>query len=230
MAEQNPDQVDPQAEQEQAGGPDDAADAHGVEAEGSAPQPGKGANSADADRAPGPDAADTTDVDDMAAAALEAAKSAISDLNTEADVAAEGDPADAVDPALVDQMMANLDKQAADGGRTIGKPSPRGGSLEGVDLPSLQGGTNGHAPEGIELLSDVDLQVKIELGRTVMLVEDVLRLNAGSIVELDKLAGDPVDVYVNDRRVARGEVLVLNDAFCVRISEVLAPVKQMSKQ
>ncbi len=63
-----------------------------------------------------------------------------------------------------------------------------------------------------------------------MLVEDVLRLNGGSIVELDKLAGDPVDVYVNDRRVARGEVLVLNDAFCVRISEVLAPVKQMSKQ
>jgi flagellar motor switch protein FliN/FliY len=54
-----------------------------------------------------------------------------------------------------------------------------------------------------------------------MLVEDVLRLGEGSVVELDKLAGDPVDVYVNDRAVARGEVLVLNDNFCVRISEIL---------
>jgi flagellar motor switch protein FliN/FliY len=54
-----------------------------------------------------------------------------------------------------------------------------------------------------------------------MYVEDVLRLNEGAVVELDKLAGDPVDVFVNDRRVARGEVLVLNDMFCVRINEVV---------
>jgi flagellar motor switch protein FliN/FliY len=78
------------------------------------------------------------------------------------------------------------------------------------------------AAGGIELLGDVDLHVKIELGRTKMLVEDVLRLSEGSVVELDKLAGDPVDVYVNDRPVARGEVLVLNDNFCVRINEILS--------
>ncbi|MBL8758505.1 MAG: flagellar motor switch protein FliN [Phycisphaerae bacterium] len=74
--------------------------------------------------------------------------------------------------------------------------------------------------EGIDLLGDVNLQVKIELGRTRMLVEDVLRLSEGSVVELDKLAGDPVDVYVNERPVARGEVLVLNDNFCIRINEI----------
>ena len=76
--------------------------------------------------------------------------------------------------------------------------------------------------EGIEMLSDVDLGVTIELGRTEMLVEDVLRLGKGSVVELDKLAGDPVDVRVNGRLVARGEVLVLNDNFCIRISEIVA--------
>src|ERR1044072_2949937 len=54
-----------------------------------------------------------------------------------------------------------------------------------------------------------------------MLVEDVLKLGEGSVVELDKLAGDPVDVYVNERLVARGEVLVLNDNFCVRVTELL---------
>ena len=56
---------------------------------------------------------------------------------------------------------------------------------------------------------------------TRLLVEDVLRLGEGAVVELDKLAGDPVDIYVNDRHVARGEVLVLNDNFCVRVSEIL---------
>ena len=55
-----------------------------------------------------------------------------------------------------------------------------------------------------------------------MLVGDVLRLTAGSVVELDKLAGDPVDVYVNERLVARGEVLVVNDNFCVRINEIIS--------
>jgi len=78
----------------------------------------------------------------------------------------------------------------------------------------------------IDLLNDVDLNVKIELGRANMLIEDVLRLGQGSVVELDKLAGDPVDVLVNDRLVARGEVLVLNDNFCVRISEIIAGVEE----
>lgn len=77
-------------------------------------------------------------------------------------------------------------------------------------------------PKRVTMLNDVKLRVKIELGRTRMLVEDVLGLGEGSVVELDKLAGDPVDVYVNERLIARGEVLVLNDNFCVRINEVLS--------
>jgi flagellar motor switch protein FliN len=81
----------------------------------------------------------------------------------------------------------------------------------------------GGPPEkcSIDLLRDVDLDLKIELGRTRMLLEDVLKLRKGSVVALDKLAGDPVDLYVNGRIVARGEVLVLNDNFCVRIAELV---------
>lgn len=74
----------------------------------------------------------------------------------------------------------------------------------------------------IELIRDVELNLKIELGRTQMHLEDVLRLHKGSVVTLDKLAGDPVDVYVNGRLLARGEVLVLNDNFCVRVAELIA--------
>lgn len=76
----------------------------------------------------------------------------------------------------------------------------------------------------LDLIRDVELDLKIELGRTHMYLEDVLRLRKGSVVPLDKLAGDPVDVYVNERLVARGEVLVLNDSFCVRIAELIAGV------
>lgn len=93
-------------------------------------------------------------------------------------------------------------------------------------LPNFQQVMEDAQVSSIELLRDVELNVKIELGRARMLVEDVLKLSEGSVVELDKLAGDPVDVFVNDRLVARGEVLVLNDNFCVRVNEIVAGVKE----
>jgi flagellar motor switch protein FliN/FliY len=95
-----------------------------------------------------------------------------------------------------------------------------------MDLPNFQQVMADAQVSSIDLLRDVDLNVKIELGRSRMLVEDVLKLGEGSVVELDKLAGDPVDVFVNDRLVARGEVLVLNDNFCVRVNEIVAGVKE----
>jgi flagellar motor switch protein FliN/FliY len=73
----------------------------------------------------------------------------------------------------------------------------------------------------LDLIRDVELDLKIELGRTHMYLEDVLKLRKGSVVPLDKLAGDPVDIYVNGRLIARGEVLVLSDNFCVRVAELI---------
>jgi flagellar motor switch protein FliN/FliY len=93
-------------------------------------------------------------------------------------------------------------------------------------LPNFQQVMQDAQVSSIDLLRDVELNVKIELGRSRMLVEDVLKLAEGSVVELDKLAGDPVDVFVNDRLVARGEVLVLNDNFCVRVNEIVAGAKE----
>jgi flagellar motor switch protein FliN len=100
-----------------------------------------------------------------------------------------------------------------------------GAGAKAVHLPDFNGANGqGANPAGLGLLDDVTLRVKIELGRTQMYVEDVLRLNTNSVVELDKAAGDPVDIYVNDRYVARGEVLVLNENFCVRISEIVQQI------
>lgn len=106
-------------------------------------------------------------------------------------------------------------------------PSPPNESeppTEPVELPDFSRGDSVAVQNQIDLLHDVDLSVKIELGRTEMYIEDVLRLGVGSVVELDKLAGDPVDIWVNSRLVARGEVLVLNDNFCVRVNEILSPI------
>jgi flagellar motor switch protein FliN len=99
--------------------------------------------------------------------------------------------------------------------------SLRGPSAQRYHLSELVG--EGGSPEKVsmELLQDVNLDIKIELGRTRMNLDEILQLRKGSVVTLDKLAGDPVDVYVNGRLVARGEVLVLNDNFCVRVAELI---------
>jgi flagellar motor switch protein FliN/FliY len=123
------------------------------------------------------------------------------------------------------EAVANAALDAAQDAVTrLTPPGVHGADTPGAapfSMPAFSPSAPGATPTGMDLLSDVNLNVKIELGRTRMLVEDVLRLGEGSVVELDKLAGDPVDVYVNDRAVARGEVLVLNDNFCIRISEIL---------
>jgi len=122
------------------------------------------------------------------------------------------------------QAVEQLNAAAGRGDAPDATDKGPGGGGRNVDLPNFQKVLADVETSGLDLLHDVDLHVRIELGRTHMLVEDVLRLAEGSVVELDKLAGDPVDVFVNDRLVARGEVLVLNDNFCVRISEIVGEV------
>jgi flagellar motor switch protein FliN len=73
----------------------------------------------------------------------------------------------------------------------------------------------------LELMRDVQLDMTVELGRTHMHLEDVLQLRKGAVVPLDKLAGDPADIFVNGRLIARGEVLVLNENFCIRVAELI---------
>jgi len=111
--------------------------------------------------------------------------------------------------------------QGSQAGAGAGDGGPDAAGAIPFQPPAFESADAGAGPGGIDLLADVNLDVQIELGRTRMLIEDVLSLGEGAVIELDKLAGDPVDVYVNDRLVARGEVLVLNDNFCVRINEIV---------
>ncbi len=79
----------------------------------------------------------------------------------------------------------------------------------------------------IKFLLDIPLQITVELGRTRMSLQEVLQLGQGSVVELDKLAGEPLEILVNERPVARGEVVVVNEKFGVRITEILSPEERV---
>jgi flagellar motor switch protein FliN/FliY len=81
---------------------------------------------------------------------------------------------------------------------------------------------------GIELLMDVALEVSVELGRSHMSIGEILALRTGSVIELDKLAGEPVDVSVNGTLIARGEVVVVDEKFGVRITEVVSKARRLA--
>ena len=87
--------------------------------------------------------------------------------------------------------------------------------------------TLGH-PRNIDLLLDVPLRLAVELGRTNMAIRDILALGHSSVIELDKLAGEPVDVLVNETLIARGEVIVVDEKFGVRVTEIVSPAKRVA--
>lgn len=100
---------------------------------------------------------------------------------------------------------------------------PVGKTTEAIAEKIMAGQSESFSDSNIELLMDVTLRVTVELGRTRMKLSQILELQHGSVVELDRLAGDPVDIFVNDRMVAHGEVVVVDDKFGVRITSMVAP-------
>lgn len=75
----------------------------------------------------------------------------------------------------------------------------------------------------LEFIMDVALQVTVEVGRARMTIQDLLQLGQGSVVELEKLAGEPLDIYINGKSVARGEAVIVNEKFGVRLTDIISP-------
>ncbi len=113
-------------------------------------------------------------------------------------------------------------------------PAPSQVTVQPVQLPNL--GVGGGLPaninieqlSNISLLMDVPMQLTVELGRTKMLVKEILSLGEGSIIELDKLAGEPVDLLVNNRLIAKGEVVVIDENFGVRVTDIINPAERLA--
>jgi flagellar motor switch protein FliN/FliY len=93
--------------------------------------------------------------------------------------------------------------------------------------PSAQ--TGEASPRRLDMLLDVPLDLSVELGRTRMTIQDLLGLAPGSVVELDKVAGEALDILVNDRLVARGEAVVVNDKFGIRITDIVSPQERIAR-
>jgi flagellar motor switch protein FliN/FliY len=81
----------------------------------------------------------------------------------------------------------------------------------------------------LDLILDIPLQVSVELGRTRMLINDLLQLSRGSVVELSKMAGEPLEVLVNNKPIARGEVVMVNEKFGIRIIEIISPMERVEQ-
>jgi flagellar motor switch protein FliN/FliY len=122
-----------------------------------------------------------------------------------------------MNPAEIDALVAQ-----AQAGKLAGAPPATAESAMPAlaDFGAVTGGTGAEAP--LAMLMDLTLPLSIELGRTRMTVQEILRLGRGSVIQLERLAGEPIDIYVGDRRFAEGEVVVLGEHFGVRVTRILS--------
>jgi flagellar motor switch protein FliN/FliY len=110
-----------------------------------------------------------------------------------------------------------------------GMPGYGGGAnVQSVQFPSLQQQGGGSEQGNIGLLMDVYMEMTVELGRTKKLIREILGMGEGTIIELDKLAGEPVDILVNHKLIAKGEVVVIDENFGVRVTEIVSPMERVS--
>ena len=91
----------------------------------------------------------------------------------------------------------------------------------------VSGGLSSEETQNLDLILDIPLTVTVELGRSRMLINDLLQLGQGSVIELTKLVGEPLEVLVNNKLVARGEVVVVNDKFGVRLTDIVSPMERV---
>ena len=123
----------------------------------------------------------------------------------------------------VDDWSAALAEQAAADAKAGGKPVEKA-SFEDFTSPS------GTAPKNdIDFILDIPVQLTVELGRTKIAIKNLLQLAQGSVVELDGLAGEPMDVLVNGCLIAQGEVVVVNDKFGIRLTDIITPSERIRK-
>lgn len=101
-------------------------------------------------------------------------------------------------------------------------------NVQSVQYPMLQNGAVGLEQGNIGLIMDVFMEMTVELGRTKKLIKDILGMGEGTIIELDKLAGEPVDILVNHKPIAKGEVVVIDENFGVRVTEILSSMERLT--
>lgn len=126
-------------------------------------------------------------------------------------------------PQMGQPMMNGMMGMPNMGGMPMNTPN-----VQTLQYPNLQGGVPGSEQGNISLIMDVFMEMTVELGRTKKQIRDILGMGEGTIIELDKLAGEPVDILVNHKPIAKGEVVVIDENFGVRVTEILSPLERVS--
>lgn len=135
--------------------------------------------------------------------------------------------------AVAEALAASMEDD--DTGMDLGGDDLGGGDAGGGDAASGGGGIGDNlSPEerserNLDLIMDIPLKVSVELGRTKMLVSELLNLGQGSVIELNKLAGEALEILVNDKLVARGEAVVVNEKFGVRLTDIISPQERVQQ-
>jgi len=123
------------------------------------------------------------------------------------------------------------EKEAAE--ETIASPAeaqpPAAQPVETPELTPEEAPGGGEKPVNIDFILDLPLQVSVEVGRTKMMINDLLQLSQGSVIELGKQVGEPFEVLVNEKLVARGEVVVVNERFGVRLTDIISPMERIEQ-
>jgi flagellar motor switch protein FliN/FliY len=102
-------------------------------------------------------------------------------------------------------------------------------SMGAIEMTDMRANEQGKGTENLDLLLDIPLEITIELGRTKMLINDLLKLGQGAVIELSKEAGDTLEILANNRLIAKGDVVVVNKKYGVRLTEVISPVERLEK-
>ncbi len=122
--------------------------------------------------------------------------------------------------------MGGFQQQPMMGAQQMGMNTP---TVQSLQYPNLVGGAAPSTEQGnIGLIMDVNMEMTVELGRTKKQIKEILGMGEGTIIELDKLAGEPVDILVNHKPIAKGEVVVIDENFGVRVTEILSPAERVS--
>ena len=125
---------------------------------------------------------------------------------------------------------ADQDGMADDWAAAMEQQAEEEAQAEQVDFDEFDaaGGAGGNSPE-LDVILDIPVSISMEVGRTSITIRNLLQLNQGSVIELDRLAGEPLDVLVNGTLIAHGEVVVVNEKFGIRMTDVISPSERIKK-
>lgn len=127
-----------------------------------------------------------------------------------------------------DENKEQRDHQSTEA-QTTTEPSPSPANQSSAEASDLSKESNIKSSNNLDFILDIPIEVTVELGRSKMLVNELLRLGQGSVIELSKLAGDTLEILANQKLIARGEVVVINEKYGVRLTEVISPIERIER-